>query len=54
MNAIVEQNMPKFVAEDIPLFNALFNDLFPGIDLLENINQVLYDAIEEELKLQGL
>ena len=38
MYAIEEQNIPKFVAEDIPLYRALFTDLFPGFDLQENIN----------------
>ena len=54
MNAINEQNIPKFVAEDIPLFNALFSDLFPEVELQDSVNQVLWDAIEEELKLAGL
>lgn len=39
MKAIKDMNMPKFVAEDVPLFNALFNDLFPNMDLTESINE---------------
>lgn len=35
MKAIRDMNMPKFVAEDVPLFNALFSDLFPNMDLPE-------------------
>lgn len=35
MRAIRDMNIPKFVSEDVPLFNALFNDLFPNIDLQE-------------------
>jgi dynein heavy chain len=31
MKAIRDMNLPKFVEEDIPLFNSLFNDLFPNI-----------------------
>ena len=46
MKAIKDMNMPKFVAEDVPLFNALFNDLFPNMDLVESLNEVLKDEIE--------
>lgn len=35
MRAIRDMNIPKFVSEDVPLFNALFSDLFPNIDLQE-------------------
>lgn len=31
MKAIRDMNLPKFVEEDIQLFNSLFNDLFPNI-----------------------
>lgn len=31
MKAIRDMNLPKFVEEDIPLFNSLFSDLFPNI-----------------------
>ena len=33
MRAIRDMNLPKFVYDDIYLFNALFNDLFPNMDL---------------------
>jgi len=46
MKAIRDMNMPKFVAEDVPLFNALFNDLFPNMDLPESVNEILRDEIE--------
>lgn len=46
MKAIRDMNMPKFVAEDVPLFNALFNDLFPNMDLPDMINEVLKEEIE--------
>lgn len=35
MRAINDMNVPKFIQEDIFLFNALFNDLFPNSDLPE-------------------
>jgi hypothetical protein len=30
MRALRDMNMPKFVAQDVPLFNGLLGDLFPG------------------------
>jgi dynein heavy chain len=41
MKAIRDMNMPKFVQEDVPLFNALFNDLFPNLDLPDSVNETL-------------
>ena len=38
MRAICDMNLPKFVMEDIPLFNSLFNDLFPNIEMQESKN----------------
>ncbi len=35
MRAIRDMNLPKFIQEDIVLFNALFSDLFPNIDIPE-------------------
>jgi dynein heavy chain len=54
MKAIRDMNMPKFVAEDVPLFNALFNDLFPNMDVPETQNEVLREEIEVQMKLMKL
>lgn len=54
MRAINDMNLPKFIQEDIFLFNALFNDLFPNTDLPESENAKLYEAIENELKNEKL
>ena len=54
MRAINDMNIPKFVSEDVPLFNSLFNDLFPNIELQENTNDVFPNAIEAEMKKAGL
>ena len=54
MKAIRDMNIPKFVAEDVPLFNALFSDLFPNMDLPELSNDTLRDEIENQMKLNKL
>ena len=46
MRAINDMNIPKFVGEDIPLFNSLFNDLFPNIEMQEGNNDQFLQAIE--------
>ena len=45
MKAIMDMNIPKFVGEDIPLFNSLFNDLFPNIEMQEINNDVFLAAV---------
>lgn len=49
MKAVRDMNLPKFVSEDVPLFNALFNDLFKGSELPENDNVDLLQAIDDEM-----
>ena len=31
IHALRDANMPKFLAEDVPLFESIMDDLFPGI-----------------------
>ena len=31
IRAMRDSNVPKFLAEDLPLFSALVQDLFPGV-----------------------
>lgn len=40
IKAMKDSNIPKFLYHDIPLFNAIVQDLFPGINIpvVENMD----------------
>jgi dynein heavy chain len=42
MRALRDNNMPKFIFEDVPLFLGLISDLFPNM----NIQRVPYEKKE--------
>lgn len=54
MGAMRDLIMPKLIYADIPLFNALLSDLFPGVELPQKESDVLRKAIEQELVGHGL
>jgi dynein heavy chain len=54
IKAIRDMNLPKFIAEDVILFDNLFIDLFPDCEELENDNDDLQIAIEECLMRKNL
>jgi dynein heavy chain len=54
IKAIRDMNLPKFVADDVLLFDNLFIDLFPDCDEPENANDDLQIAIEESLMRRNL
>jgi dynein heavy chain len=47
-------NLPKFITEDIPLFNNLITDLFPNIDMPDDDDTYFIKAVENEIKEMGL
>lgn len=51
MRALRDMNMPKFVYEDVPLFQGLINDLFPGIRAdrvgYEKLNNAIVEWMEK-------
>jgi len=36
IRAMRDANVPKFLKDDLPLFNAIVQDLFPGTKITEN------------------
>jgi dynein heavy chain len=54
IKAIRDMNLPKFIAEDVVLFDNLFIDLFPDCDEPDNDNDDLQIAIEEALIRKNL
>jgi dynein heavy chain len=54
LRAIRDMNVPKFVSQDMPLFNALVSDLFPSTEVPTIDYGALQRAIEAELELAGL
>eukprot|EP00927_Polykrikos_kofoidii_P034569 TRINITY_DN29308_c0_g1_i1.p1 TRINITY_DN29308_c0_g1~~TRINITY_DN29308_c0_g1_i1.p1 ORF type:complete len:3708 (-),score=892.28 TRINITY_DN29308_c0_g1_i1:94-10965(-) len=47
MRALRDMNMPKFVKQDVPLFQDLLNDLFPGLNCPRVGNEALKKGIED-------
>lgn len=41
-----ESNIPKFLSDDLPLFQALIQDLFPGVKITNEKSSALSDQVE--------
>jgi dynein heavy chain len=54
IRAMRDANIPKFLNDDVPLFNAIIQDLFPTIEIKENDYGKLKETIEEMTKLSYL
>lgn len=54
IRALRDSNVPKFLADDLPLFAAIVQDLFPGVTIPSNDYGELQVALEEEIVKAGL
>jgi len=49
-----DANVPKFLAEDLPLFHAIVGDLFPGIVLPYKEDEQLRKSVLAQIEKNGL
>lgn len=54
IRAMRDSNIPKFIKDDLPLFNAIIRDLFPGSSLPETNYDKLINGIKEVQKKDEL
>jgi len=54
LRAVLEVNLAKFLAQDVPLFEGIISDLFPGTSWPSPDYGVLMDALRENCKIRNL
>ncbi len=50
LKAMTDVNLPKFISEDIPLFESIVRDIFPDVTLPIVDRQALVDAVLDKCK----
>jgi dynein heavy chain, axonemal len=54
IRAMRDSNVPKFLREDTILFMALIKDLFPSVEIQDNVNHTLVEFMTEEMHRRKL
>ena len=54
IRAMRDSNVPKFLSHDLPLFNAIVQDLFPGVELPPLQDKELEDVIRHRIDVENL
>ena len=47
IKSLRDSNIPKFLDQDLPLFNALIQDLFPDLTIEDSLNEQLMSKCDE-------
>jgi dynein heavy chain len=54
IRAMRDSNVPKFLSADLPLFSALIQDLFPGVEIPETKQKELESEIKNSMRRMRL
>jgi dynein heavy chain len=49
IKSLRDSNLPKFLAQDVPLFKGILSDLFPGVNIPEQEHLILKNELENQI-----